>query len=339
MNTVTIAGGGLAGLSLGIALRNRDVPVRLVEASNYPRHRVCGEFISGVTEGELQSLGIADLFNDAQRHRSTSWNEGDHEFLRASLPEDARGLSRYRLDALLAERFTALGGELITGQRHSGSGEGVVLATGRPRRESKWIGLKAHYETLDLAADLEIHMGRGAYVGMTCVENDRVNVCGLFRRKQPVTGADSREQMLPLALDEAAMPGVAARLRVARVDAASIKGVNQFFLGWQRRADEGEVRIGDTASIIPPFTGNGMSMAFQSALLAAEPLVDWSRGKATWRETAAQIRDGQSRQFASRLRWSWVLHGLLLTQTSRRLCTWVVRKNIVSFDTLYRKVR
>jgi menaquinone-9 beta-reductase len=339
MNRVTIAGGGLAGLSLGIALRSRDVPVRLVEASNYPRHRVCGEFISGVSDGELQSLGIAELFREAQRHRGTSWHEGDRELLRASLPDDARGLSRYRLDALLVERLAALGGEVVTGQRFSGSGEGVVLATGRPRRDSRWIGLKAHYEALDLATDLEIHMGRDAYVGLTRVENGRVNVCGLFRRKQPVAGADSREQMLPRALDDAAMPGAATRLRAASVDTASIKGVNQFFLGWQRRADEGEVRIGDTAAMIPPFTGNGMSMAFQSALIAVEPLVDWSKGSANWRNTAVRIRDGQRKRFASRLRWSWLLHGLLLTRSSRRFCTWTVRRNLVSFDTLYRKVR
>lgn len=339
MNQVTIAGGGLAGLSLGIALRSRDVPVRLIEAATYPRHRVCGEFISGITESELQSLGIADLFGEARRHRGTSWHEGDRELLRAALPDDARGLSRHRLDALLVERLIALGGEVVTNQRFSGGGEGVILATGRPRRDSRWVGLKAHYEALDLATDLEIHMGRGAYVGMTCVENGRVNVCGLFRRAKPVAGADSRTELLPLALDEAAMPGVASRLRAARVDAASIKGVNQFFLGWQHRADEGEFRIGDTAAMIPPFTGNGMSMAFQSALLAVEPLVEWASGRSTWREATVRASDEQRRRFASRLRWSWVLHGLLLTRASRRLCTWAVRKNLVSFETLYRKVR
>ena len=182
-------------------------------------------------------------------------------------------------------------------------------------------------------------MGRGAYVGMTRVENGRVNVCGLFRRTQPVTGAESREEMLPLALEEALMPGVATRLRAARADTASIKGVNQFFLGWQRRADEGEVRIGDTAAMIPPFTGNGMSMAFQSALIAVEPLVEWAKGNAEWGEVAVRIGEEQRRRFASRLRWSWLLHGLLLTRSSRRLCTWAVRKNLVSFETLYRKVR
>ena len=35
-----VVGGGLAGLTLGVALRQRDVPVTLCEAGSYPRQRV-----------------------------------------------------------------------------------------------------------------------------------------------------------------------------------------------------------------------------------------------------------------------------------------------------------
>ena len=42
MRQITIAGGGLAGLSLGVALRRADVPVVLHEAGRYPRHRATG---------------------------------------------------------------------------------------------------------------------------------------------------------------------------------------------------------------------------------------------------------------------------------------------------------
>ena len=65
---LTIAGGGLAGLSLGIALRSRGVPVRVIEAASYPRHRVCGEFISAIADVELDAppdllhLDIYDLY-------------------------------------------------------------------------------------------------------------------------------------------------------------------------------------------------------------------------------------------------------------------------------------
>ena len=44
---ITIVGGGLAGLTLGIGLRQCGVAVTVHEAGHYPRHRVCGEFISG----------------------------------------------------------------------------------------------------------------------------------------------------------------------------------------------------------------------------------------------------------------------------------------------------
>jgi 2-polyprenyl-6-methoxyphenol hydroxylase-like FAD-dependent oxidoreductase len=65
---ITIAGGGLAGLALACALRRHDVPVTVLEAGNYPRHRVCGEFISGVSEETLATLAIADLFEEPLCH-------------------------------------------------------------------------------------------------------------------------------------------------------------------------------------------------------------------------------------------------------------------------------
>ena len=64
-NPVTLVGGGIAGLSLGIGLRRAGVPVTLIEASTYPRHRVCGEFISGVSQETLKLLGVEDLLDDA----------------------------------------------------------------------------------------------------------------------------------------------------------------------------------------------------------------------------------------------------------------------------------
>ena len=55
--TIQIVGGGLAGLTLGIALRKSEIPVTIWEAGHYPRHRVCGEFISGRGLEVLDVLG------------------------------------------------------------------------------------------------------------------------------------------------------------------------------------------------------------------------------------------------------------------------------------------
>ncbi|MEO6784740.1 MAG: hypothetical protein ABI318_01300 [Chthoniobacteraceae bacterium] len=332
---LTIAGGGLAGLSLGIALRSRGVPVRIVEAGSYPRHRVCGEFISGIADAELDALGIRDLFASAQRHSTTAWFDGERPMWSRVLPVPAYGLSRYFLDAALAERFAALGGELRCGGRFEGEGEGIVWAAGREKQASDWLGLKAHFEGLALSADLELHLKDGGYVGLSCVENGRVNVCGLFRRSGTVNGGHA----LIAATRDAGFVRLAERLSEALPVEGSLKGVSHFSLGWQRERDDGRVTIGDSAAMIPPFTGNGMTMAFQSALAAAEPLARWSAGAIGWDDAAVELRRAHRRLFARRLRWAWLLQSLLLHRLGRRFAALLLARGIVRFETLYRKVR
>lgn len=336
MKPITIVGGGPAGLALGIALRGRSVSVRLLEAAAFPRHRVCGEFISGIQTGDLAALGIEDLLAPAARPRETAWFDGARPMFQATLPEAAYGLSRHYLDTALAGRFTAVGGDLQTGTRFNGEArEGIVLATGRSQCPSPWLGLKAHFSDLPLSADLEIHLGDAAYVGLTRIEEDRVNVSGLFRRTSVVTGG---QQALAKAVQDAGLPELAGRLRAARMDPNSLKGVNRFHLGWQTQRDAA-VRIGDAAVMIPPFTGNGMTMALQSALAAVEPLTQWSRGALSWSTARNAICQTHRRMFATRLRWARALQWLLLQPLSRRLCAAMIRGQWVSFEKLYRKVR
>src|SRR5262245_1175212 len=128
---IQIVGGGLAGLTLGIALRARNVPVEIWEAGAYPRHRVCGEVLRGRgTEilRELRMLG-AVLAAGGQLARTTGFYLRTRGFLNR-LASPAVCIARFRLDHLLAERFQALGGELRTGQRWTGRNDepGIVRA-------------------------------------------------------------------------------------------------------------------------------------------------------------------------------------------------------------------
>lgn len=337
LKQITIAGGGLAGLALGIALRRRSVPVKILEAATYPRHRVCGEFISGIQKKELIELGIDDLISPAVRPRETAWYDAARPMFRATLPESAYGLSRHHLDAALAERFAMAGGELLTKTRFDGDGEqeGTVLASGRPQRNSPWLGLKAHFEGLALTADLEMHLGKTSYVGLAKIENDRVNVSGLFRRSSPVSGGPA---VLVQAVQDAGLCDLADRLRVARMDSTSLKGVNRFHLGWQSQRDAA-VRIGDAAVMIPPFTGNGMTMALQSALAAVDPLVQWSNGDNSWGVSQTKIQKSLHHLFTKRLRWARAFQWLLLQPLGRRFCSYVITHHWISFDAIYRKIR
>ena len=64
LKPISIIGGGLAGLTLGIGLRRLGIPVTIWEAGRYPRHRLCGEFMSGRGQEVLARLGLLESFRE-----------------------------------------------------------------------------------------------------------------------------------------------------------------------------------------------------------------------------------------------------------------------------------
>src|SRR5215472_5756315 len=97
---ITIVGGGLAGLTLGIGLRQREIPVVVWEAGNYPRHRVCGEFISGNGPAVLGRLGLDKLFLEAGaiEANTAAFISGANRSPVRKFPASALCLSRYSMD-------------------------------------------------------------------------------------------------------------------------------------------------------------------------------------------------------------------------------------------------
>src|SRR6266542_5698304 len=100
---IEIIGGGLAGLSLGLALRRANIAVSLTEAGTYPRHRVCGEFITGLSAATRARLGLEPLLADGVLNRDVAWFSRDRTVRHHRLPNPATSLSRYILDARLAD--------------------------------------------------------------------------------------------------------------------------------------------------------------------------------------------------------------------------------------------
>lgn len=315
MRKITIAGGGLAGLALASALRRKGVPVNVLEAGRYPRHRVCGEFISGVSSETLEILGISQLFDDARRHRSLTWHEAGQLIHRDALPQPALGISRYILDERLRHHLEALGGEIIQGHRATPStAEGQVWAAGKPPAKGPWIGLKAHVRALPMHADLEMHAGTNGYVGLARVEEDWVNVCGLFYLDKSIPA--KHVEFLPAYLEKGGNPSLAAAISSREIRPGSFSAIAGFQLGRQAPRP-GVLCLGDAESLIPPFTGNGMSMAFQSAESALAPLLQWSAGDTEWPATMETIRLALHRRFRRRLRTASIMHRVLLDSRGR----------------------
>jgi flavin-dependent dehydrogenase len=338
---ITIVGGGLAGLTLGIGLRQRRVPVTVWEAGNYPRHRVCGEFISGNGPAVLKRMGLRELFERAGAFSATSatFISGQNASPVRKLAAPALCLSRYLMDELLAKEFQKLGGELRSSARwNSGLQTGVVRASGRRAQPTesgwRWFGLKAHATHVNVEADLEMHVSADNYVGVNRINGGEVNVCGLFRARPGEAGESGFELLR-------GTPGslLRERLASARFDESSFCSVAGLSLKPQRAVDKFECCIGDAVTMIPPVTGNGMSMAFESAEIAVEPLSRYSRGEFSWAEARESIARACDNAFAERLTWARRLQWLMFSPVLRSPLGKILLGSDRLWDLMFAKTR
>ena len=317
---VTIVGGGLAGLTLGIGLRQRGVPVTIWEAGSYPRHRVCGEFISGRGQAVLERLGLLAQCHQAGAvyARTAMFISGPHHSPVRQLAKPALCLSRHKLDSLLATLFQETGGELRTNARWTAGSEqeGLVHASGRraQTKENKvrWFGVKVHVprsHSVNLEADLEMHISRDGYIGVNRISGGEVNICGLFRLRDESRRQESKEDWLRGEVGSL----LNERLRGIEFDRDSFCSVAGLQLKPQRAASRSECNIGDTLTMTPPVTGNGMSMAFESAEMAIEPLANYSLGETDWASARRRISEVCDMAFSRRLAWARILQWMMIT--------------------------
>jgi 2-polyprenyl-6-methoxyphenol hydroxylase-like FAD-dependent oxidoreductase len=220
------------------------------------------------------------------------------------------------MDALLAESYQQLGGELLVNTRWTSGecSEGVAQAAGRrtqsAERNPRWFGVKAHVSRaspVNLEADLEMHLSPDGYIGVNRINGGEVNVCGLFRvrqgNRQPGSKPDWLRGETGSLLHE--------RLGAAEFAPDSFCSVAGLQLKPQCAAAKEECCIGDTLTMTPPVTGNGMSMAFESAEMAVEPLAAYSQRKLNWTQARQQIARSCDAAFSRRLAWARFLQWMM----------------------------
>ena len=357
---ITIAGGGLAGLTLGIGLRRLKIPVTIWEAGHYPRHRVCGEFVSGRGPEVLNRLGLADEFRraGATLSRTARFFLGKARSPLRKLTPPALCLSRFAMDQLLAEGFRAEGGDLrenarfegihsvaspnvvrspafrgtvtwpvltpcrlkeglqtaADGAEHKTGSEGIVWTSGRRAQPIangwRWFGLKVHARGVELGADLELHGSKDGYVGLCRLPAGEVNICGLFRARP---GSPAHDRPAKELLKGSPGSWLHARLATAQFQPDSFCSVAGLQLLPQRAADQNECRLGDALTMVPPVTGNGMSMAFEAAELAIEPLAAFARGEISWNVAHHSIAIACDKAFRRRLAWAKWLQWMMFS--------------------------
>lgn len=343
MKPVKIVGGGLAGLSLARALAQAGAPVTVYEKSHYPRHKVCGEFITGLTAPTRAKLDLDTVLDGALEHRSAAWFYRDRHLFSRPLPQPALGLSRWLMDERLAEAARRAGAEVIEGvgvrsYPEWGSEEGWLDTAGVSRgtslhgKRNGWLGLKVHCVGYEMTADLELHLGHRAYAGMSRIEDGQTNVCMLMHASACRPG---ERRTLEAGLEAVGLAHLRKRLEGAEIVAASRTATAGLSIGQPRFSGQA-LALGDAAGMIPPFTGHGMAMAFESAAIALDPLLEYSRERLKWDEACAQIALKLALARSRKLRWASWIHPFLLHPFLQHLSGAGSKLPVFPWNLLYR---
>ncbi|HEV8544423.1 MAG TPA: hypothetical protein VGR78_18700 [Verrucomicrobiae bacterium] len=320
LRPIQIAGGGLAGLTLGILLRRKEIPVEIWEAGSYPRHRVCGEFVSGRGLALLAEWGLVEHLPGCWMNsvRLISENGATNQM---ALPDRAWSVSRYSLDHALATCFVEAGGQLFQNRRWTEEfREGVVRATGRRLKKASdgktYNGFKVHARNLAPSTDLELHFSASGYVGVSRLPDGEANICGIFRAKGNFKDTRSAHRDF---FERVLFGRTKTEFSKAALNEKSFCGVAGISLERASATEANECRIGDSICMIPPFTGNGMSLALESAQIAAPLLVGYARGDLEWRAVRRKISQTCHSAFRRRLWFSSILQKLAVSPHYRGL--------------------
>ena len=207
---LAIVGSGPAGSSAAITAARMGAKVGLFEARDFPRHKVCGEFVSAESLELLAGLlqdepRAASVFTQAPAIKLMRLLFGSR-VIEVELSPPGLSITRYDLDALLWDAAQCAGVEVhsncevmacdgagpFTLQTSSGSypAKAVIIAAGRWSQFTadrtlppgpRWIGLKAHFREPKARPSTDLYFFENGYCGVQPVAADVVNACAVVR--------------------------------------------------------------------------------------------------------------------------------------------------------------
>ncbi|WP_201280809.1 NAD(P)/FAD-dependent oxidoreductase [Paenibacillus lutrae] len=119
---VAVLGAGLAGSTLAKMLADMGWSVALIDRQHFPRHKVCGEFLSPESLQSLEACGLLQLVESLGPRTITEAYliESGGSSVSIPLPGRAIGISRYCLDAALHEAAAKSGALVYTASTVTG---------------------------------------------------------------------------------------------------------------------------------------------------------------------------------------------------------------------------
>ncbi len=332
---VIIIGGGLAGLTSAIHLSGAGYPVTLFEKNTFPRHKVCGEYISNEVLPYFEFLGIDITSLNPVNIARASVSTVSGKQTGCDLPLGGFGISRYALDDLLYEKAKTLGCEVIhesvTGIDFTGDGFSVVVgdtayttkivigAFGKRSnidqklrrdfigRKSPWLAVKAHYSGDFPENVVGLHNFRGGYCGVSKVENGAINICYLADFESFKKYKDIEEYQRHVVTQNPHLKAIFSNSKELFRPIA----ISQISFEDKLPVENHILMTGDTAGLIHPLCGNGMAMAIHSAKIASELVIGFLSGGMSRKTLEKKYAVAWNRNFRKRIRSGKLLAALL----------------------------
>jgi flavin-dependent dehydrogenase len=313
---LAIIGGAPAGSSAAITAARSGATVALFEARDFPRHKVCGEFVSAESLDLLARLlhdapEATSLFASAPVIDRTRLLLGER-VIEAAVSPAALSISRNDLDALLwnaarhagveahcnceVEAYNGNGPFAIETSSGSCSAKALMVAAGRWSQFTtdrtlppgpKWIGVKAHFRELKAERSSDLYFFENGYCGVQPVDVDTVNACAMVRSDC----ATSLEEVFAL------HPRLAARAARWQPLMQPISTAPLVYRKPQPVRNN-IVFAGDAAAFIDPFVGDGISIALRSGRVAAQCLCEFVMGRTLLADAVAAYEQEYASQFA-----------------------------------------
>jgi menaquinone-9 beta-reductase len=301
---VAVVGAGPSGLAVAIGLRLRGFDVIVAERAHGPIDKACGEGVMPLGIAHLAELGVLDHLDYARTApiRGIRYVNEDGVSVSAMLPDGGGlGIRRVALSAALFARAREIGVDLREdcrarwighdtqdGQRlllgedalharfliaadglHSKLREQAHLDSRAPRH-SRRCGLRRHVRIAPWTDHVEVHFAGDVEAYVTPVGCDEVGIAFLWdaARRRHSGGFDELLRLFP-----------ALHTRVERCEASSTaRGAGPLRQRVRSIVAEDFALIGDAAGFVDAITGEGISLAMDTAAALVADLATRRRG-------------------------------------------------------------
>ena len=314
-SNIVIIGGGLAGLCASIHLADQASLVTLIEKNNYPKHKVCGEYISNEVLPYLNSLGFNPFEFGAKKISEFELTTRSNRRISAKLPLGGFGMSRYQMDYqlfLLAKSkgvnvikdtvisstfqnnefiittkgsgvFTA---DLVIGSYGKRSNLDVKMDRDFIKRKSPYLGVKMHVSGNFPESKVALHNFKGGYCGVSKVENNHINLCYITSYESFKQYKDLYEFQEQVLFENDQLKEIYHKTTPQFEKPISI---SQISFETKAAVENHILMCGDSAGMIHPLCGNGMGMAIRSAQLVSLCIIAYLQGEIPDRNTLEMV--------------------------------------------------